>query len=591
MSIVQLQKATLFAPSVGKTTVMEALQEFGEVHLIPLSEGAGSRVPYPERVSQALRWLSKSPERSAQYRRRDDFDIDRIVSETEAVRERTMALRDRLESVQDRIAHLGPWGSFEFPPPEDIGGHRFWFYRVPHKLMDQVGASPLVWSVVHEGRDESYVVVLSRTEPEADAMPVPRVRAGGDSLFHLEQEQESIELELEDCRFERLRLTRWIDLIGRHIADYRDQESLGQACRETREDGQFFLAQCWVPVDKLQALHSLAQQTRAAVVLEEPQHDEVPPTVLANPPGLAAGEDLVKFYQVPNYWGWDSSITVFVSFCLFFAMILADAGYAALLGLGLAYYWKRLGSTANGKRIRHLLFWLVATSFVYGVLGGSFFGVTPDLPLFHALHVVKIENFQFMIAVVVYIGVIHLITANSVAGLVHGLRWHSLTQLGWILVLLGGTGYWMVRGTSHIPLYIIGFGAVLILLFASERPLRGVGNLLMRLVDGLVDLFHLSKAFGDTLSYMRLMALGLAGATMADTFNGLAGGMIHNRSGFSAAAGIIVLLFGHALNIILGIVGGVVHGLRLNFIEFLSWTHAEEGHEFRPFRKTSYMKE
>jgi V/A-type H+-transporting ATPase subunit I len=591
MSIVQVQKATLLASMRGKAALMEALQEFGEVHLIPLSEGGGSRVPYPERVAQALRWLSKSPEQSSQYRHRDDFDIDQIVTETEDVQQRILSLRDRLEVVQDRIAHLSPWGSFEFPPAEEIGGYRFWFYRVPHKLMDQVAATDLVWSVVHDGRNESYVVVISRNQPDADAMPVPRVRAGGDSLFHLERERERIELELEDCRFERLRLTRWINNIRQHIADYRDREALGQACRETLEDGEFFLAQCWVPVSKLEDLHEVAKQAHAALYLEEPQHDEMPPTVLANRPVLAAGENLVQFYQVPNYWGWDSSATVFVSFCLFFAMILADAGYAALLGLGLAYYWKRMGSSETGLRFRRLLFWLVTTSFVYGVAAGSFFGVTPNFALFKTLHVLDIKNFNTMIAVVVYIGVFHLVMANSVAAWVHGLRWQSLAQLGWILILLGGTGYWMVRGHSHIPLYVIAAGAGLILLFSSERPLRGVRNLVMRLVDGLVDLFHLSKAFGDTLSYMRLMALGLAGATMADTFNGLAGDMIHHPSGLSVAAGILVLLFGHILNIILGIVGGVVHGLRLNFIEFLSWTHAEEGHVFQPFRKTSYFKE
>jgi V/A-type H+-transporting ATPase subunit I len=48
---------------------------------------------------------------------------------------------------------------------------------------------------------------------------------------------------------------------------------------------------------------------------------------------------------------------------------------------------------------------------------------------------------------------------------------------------------------------------------------------------------------------------------------------------------ILILLAGHLLNLALGVMSGVVHGLRLNFIEFYNWALTGEGYPFRPFRK------
>ena len=107
------------------------------------------------------------------------------------------------------------------------------------------------------------------------------------------------------------------------------------------------------------------------------QPDELPPTCLDNPAWLAAGEDLVNFYMTPGYRTWDPSPVVFISFAWFFAMILADAGYALILGAVLWFYWKRMGESAKGRRFRPLCAAIVLCSLLYGMLIGSYFGVLP----------------------------------------------------------------------------------------------------------------------------------------------------------------------------------------------------------------------
>jgi len=129
-------------------------------------------------------------------------------------------------------------------------------------------------------------------------------------------------------------------------------------------------------------------------------------------------------------------------------------------------------------------------------------------------------------------------------------------------------------------------GVISVLLFSSERTLFSLrlSNHLWRLLDGLQALTGISRAFGDVLSYLRLFALGLASAQLAATFNEL----IYKASccaGIGSALAVVAVVFGHGLNFTLAIMSGVVHGLRLNCIEFFGWGLPDEGYPFEPFCK------
>jgi len=129
-------------------------------------------------------------------------------------------------------------------------------------------------------------------------------------------------------------------------------------------------------------------------------------------------------------------------------------------------------------------------------------------------------------------------------------------------------------------------GGISILLFSSDRPLLTFSpkTHALRLVDGVMQVTNLSKAFGDVLSYLRLFALGLASAKLAITFNDLAGS-IYEKGGIGILLALVILLVGHGINFLLCLMGGVVHGLRLNCIEFFNWGLSQEGYAFQPFKK------
>ena len=125
----------------------------------------------------------------------------------------------------------------------------------------------------------------------------------------------------------------------------------------------------------------------------------------------------------------------------------------------------------------------------------------------------------------------------------------------------------------------MGIGLCMVLFFTSDKT-----NPLTRLVEGLMALTSLTKAFGDVLSYLRLFALGLASASLAIAFNDLAH-QVGSISGFGMLLALMILILGHGINFVLAIMSGFVHGLRLNYIEFFNWGLPEEGIAFRPFAK------
>ena len=196
-----------------------------------------------------------------------------------------------------------------------------------------------------------------------------------------------------------------------------------------------------------------------------------------------------------------------------------------------------------------------------------------------------------MMKLTVAIGVLHLVLANVQQALLKRGRVTAWAHVGWIGVMLGGYALWL-GGAESAPHWLgstgrwtLGLGLGAVFAFGSERPVRDARSALLWVLDGLQGLSNVTKIFGDVLSYLRLFALGLASASLAITFNDLARQVTDKLPGLGLLFALLILLVGHVLNLLLSVMSGVVHGLRLNFIEFYNWALLGEGYPFRPFRK------
>jgi len=588
LSIVSLAKATVVGHEQDKQQVLAELQELGCLHLIPLTpEGEPAAEEGPSREArEALQFLASCPQRRRQVSDPSHFDPVEVERQALDLQRRLHELCNERDFLAQRIEALAPWGEFEFPPLEDLAGRRLWFYAVPHHQMKDVVASGLRWEVMSRDPRFCYVSVVAEDEPEPDAMPVSRTLAGARSPRELAQRLEEVEVEIEDVEAERISLTRWCTLFGRALDGLDDRAARARASAQTARARPVYALQAWVARERTQQLRAYAARRGLVLELSDPDPGEQPPTLFRNPPALSGGEDLVRFYMTPGYWVWDPSSVVFFSFAIFFAMILADAGYALLLGGGVLAYWKRLGRSDTGRRWRVLLGTLAGATLVYGVIVGSYFGVSPPRGSLPArLHVLDITDFSVMMALSVGIGALHVAYACVRDALRHP-RWSErLAPFGWAAAVLGGFALWGGSQAGLDALTRAGTGALcgglaLVVLFAGsgERPLKRIGL-------GIAALTSVTGAFGDVLSYMRLFALGLASASLALTFNDMAAQIRDAVPGLGLLLALLVLLAGHAMNFVLSLSSGFIHGLRLNVIEFFKWGVKDEGTPYHPFER------
>jgi V/A-type H+/Na+-transporting ATPase subunit I len=585
--IVPLVKVTVYGQLKDKQEVLAHLQGMGLLHLIPLSmrdEELRETGPSSE-AREALSFLLSCPVRRRQALNPAEFGASKVEAEALRLKERLHMLTDERDFLIGRIKDLRPWGNFAFPDLEDLANHRLWFFVVPHHRVKEIPVE-LTMEVVHRDNRFSYVVVISEKKPEG--MPVARVHTGNRSISQLEQRLEEVELELEDLQAGRTSLTRYCTLFGQSLAHLEDRAALSDAAGRTYDDSPVFALQAWCPRKKIAELQEYTAAQGLVLDRVDPDPEEVPPTLFNNASPLAVGEDLVCFYQTPSYWHWDPSSIVFVSFTVFFGMIMADAGYGLLMALALWAFWNRMGRSEVALRLRTLFTAITGGTLVYGVLIGSYFGLEPpEHSLLTALQVVHMHDFSLLMRISVLIGAGHLILANCAVVW----RWrHSIkamAPLGWVFIFSGALVAWFgyTLSVGAAVLKHVGFGSMVLggvlVLFFSELE----GSALKRFLMGLERLTKLSGAFGDTLSYLRLFALGLASASLAMSFNDIARQLHAEVQGFGLLLALLVLLIGHGLNIVIAISSGFIHGLRLNFIEFFNWSGCGEGYAFKAFRR------
>jgi V/A-type H+-transporting ATPase subunit I len=588
MSIVSLSKVTIYGHMNDKASILEDIQEMGCLHIIPLApeRGLSGGGGPSSQAREALKFLLSCRQKRRQVRDPSKFDAVAVEERALEIQKRIQALEDERDFLEKRIQDIRPWGDFTFSPSEVLRGLRLWFYIVPLNDMKDVMTTELTWEVVARDNRFAYVVVVSKDEPKG--MPVLRTRTGSKPLSALELRLDEVELELEDFQAERASLTRWCRLYASSLFQLEDREALLDATRDTFDASPLFALQAWSPSEEVLRLSKYAEEKGLVLEVEDPKPQDNPPTLLRNRPRLASGQDLVSFYMTPNYWLWDPSTVVFFSFAVFFAMILSDAGYALILGLGLGLGWKKMGRSDSGRRLRVLFGTLVGTSAVWGGLVGSYFGVSPAEGSFLAsFNTLDMNDYDLMMQLSILIGVGHLVLANFADIRRRGITPGALVPLGWTAMFFGALLFWLgTDGSDSNDLYkalgitALALGGGAVVFFTSAK-----GSFWKRLIAGLLALTNITTAFGDTLSYLRLFALGLASASLAVAFNDLADQVRSVLPGFGILFALIVFLIGHSLNFLLAIVSGFIHGLRLNFIEFFNWSIPEEGRPFRAFAR------
>jgi len=600
MSIASQVELTLVGDADHKQAILNGLQELGAVHLLPLRDAPQDTGPdAADDLREALHYLNSAPAKRRLQRPLDERPLANIVKEILDNKYAREDVIDRIELTRRRRLLLGQWGSFEFPTLKEIDNKRMWFYRIPlrkHALLDKVA---LPWQIIRSDQRFHYLVVLSPGQPTDEEIPFRRSRCGALSITQLDARHEEALVQLEDLDAQRESLTRWVLHCTEALDQTLDQRELLLASEQVLDAEQIFALRGWIPDTALPALANWVESVPAAYRLRQPTEEDNPPTLLENLDLTGGGQAAVEFFQLPGYRSWDPSGVIFFSFSMFFAMILADAGYALLLATILLIKWKKMSTPGTlAIRLRNMSVAMLGCAVAYGVLVGSYFGVTPEPGSALAeLHLLDLNDFPSMMKISLAVGVAHLILAQAMVLRANRHSRTALAALGWIIGIAGSFGLWLDYMSSEkwqltqSPLFwSLPIWLVLVAGCSGGRPIHSFKDFLLHLVDGVGGVLGITKAFGDVLSYMRLFALGLAGASLAATFNNLA---VQARDSVDVGGFllfILIVIFGHGLNLALAIMSGVIHGLRLNLMEFYNWGIQGEGYPFKAFAKRGDSK-
>ena len=342
----------------------------------------------------------------------------------------------------------------------------------------------------------------------------------------------------------------------------------------------------WIEQEQIEDLRmGLKQQFGGAVLLQIHEMTAADrqrvPTKLKNNALIEPFELVTEMYSLPKYEDKDPTPVVSLFYFIFFGMMAADIGYGLLLFGGTSWALKALHIKPNlAKNLRFFRILGVGVA-LWGVIYGSFFGF--KLPF--AIVDTSTDVITILIMSVV-IGFITVMTGLYLSA-VKNIRMKDYAEaynsgFAWMLILVGlallAAGQLFpslaIAGLIGQWLAIINAGGIVLVSIISAKSLKGLG-------PALFNLYNISSYVGDLVSFTRLMALGLAGASIGSAFN-LIVSLFPPFARFSI--GIVLFIALHSINMFLSFLSGYVHGARLIFVEFFGKFYDGGGKAFKPLK-------
>lgn len=516
-----------------------------------------------------------------------------LVAELDSLTERKHRLEQELQSKRTEVKEQGVWGEFDPNLLERLegDGHRLSFYAMSSSAFTPAFAEEYeALSVVRDGATQ-YFVRLEPADskpgiPEAELVQTPRK-----SLSTLVAEEVTLVAELEAAETE---LAKWAHLHIAELEGYDLQLASKYTYGATRlqatpaAEDKLRILEGWVPEADAKAMEAgLDAEGYYHKQLEITDEDRVP-IKLRNNAFARMFESITGMFSLPNYGEIDQTALLAPFFLLFFGLCFGDGGYGLLLFVVATFFkFRRKG---QDNTLLSLLQWLGGGAFVIGMLMGSFFGVT--------LGYAKAEDYFMrqdnMMMISVVIGLIQIFFAKGVAAYKTKVQrgWaHALAPTAWLVVLLGGALVFALPKLNFVVPEVVKYvlygivGLSLLVVFFYNTPGK---NPLVNFGAGLWTTYNVASGLlGDTLSYIRLFAIGLTGGILGSVFNQLA---IEQTAGLPIFLQIplmvIILVLGHGLNIGLAMISSFVHPLRLTFVEYYKNSEFEGGGKaYTPFKE------
>lgn len=587
---------------------LSKIQDLGVIDITrsvkPVDEKSEALLSEADTVKKALTVLNNCDAEPEKGFRFDGDPVEAALKAQADVEE----LKNELSSAKKELSARKPWGQFS---TESIGrleaqGLKIRFYSCQKKKFDPAWAEIQPLQVVSETDTTVFFVTVAPVSEEY-SFPIEPMAAPEGSVNEMELTIKDLETKLS----ERKKLLGNLKVcIGELRQRYNEKLGaldlyLAESATEMAADSHLAVVTGFAPTEDDKRLCDAFDALGIYYIHEPATKEDNPPIKLHNNWFARNFEVLTGMYGMPVYDEFDPTPVLGPFFMLFFAMCMGDAGYGIVLMLIALFMKLKMQGTSLGKMYR-LIGFLGGMTFFVGLFLGTFFGMsileaswTPEW--LKALCVDgwfpdgKIAGFPVQMVLAVAIGVLHICLAMIIKTINYTKRFgfsKTVSTWGWTTLIVGGIivialGMTEILSEVAFKWVIIALAAVSSLaIFVFNTPGR---NPLVNIGSGLWDTYNMvTGLMGDVLSYIRLYALGLAGGMLGNAFN-IMGTMILDIPvpGVNWVFCIVILIFGHVLNLAMSCLGAFVHPLRLTFVEYFKNSGYEgTGLKYNPLTKT-----
>lgn len=586
---------------------LNSLQELGVVDisrsLKPIDEQSSGMLAEADRAKKALSILAACKAGSDKDFKFDGCPVDAVLETQDRIAE----ISAEIAAAKKEIAVRQPWGSFR---SEDIHklesqGLKLRFYSCMKKKFDPSWAEIRPLEVISETESKVFFVTVSPAEEEY-SFPIEAVPAPEGSVNEAEEKLSLLQSKLEKEQQLLANLKSCSDEIRKAYNDSLSRLDLyfAEAATEKAVDNYLTVLTGFAPTSDDKRLCASFDSMDIYYSHEAATKEDNPPVKLKNNWFAKNFEVLTGMYGVPAYDEFDPTPILGPFFMLFFAMCMGDAGYGILLMLIALVLRLKMKDSSLGKMHRLIAF-LGGMTFVVGIFLGTFFGMSileaswapawlKGLCIDGWFPDAKIAGFPVQMVLAVAIGVLHICLAMIIKTINFTKRFgfkKTVATWGWTTLIVGGLvvvslGMTEVLSAEAFKWTIIALAVVSgLAIYVFNTPGR---NPLLNIGSGLWDTYNMvTGLLGDVLSYIRLYALGLAGGMLGNAFN-IMGTMILDIPvpGVNWVFCIIILIFGHVLNLAMSCLGAFVHPLRLTFVEYFKNSGYEgSGAKYNPLTK------
>jgi len=427
----------------------------------------------------------------------------------------------------------------------------------------------VVGKMIFATGDIAHCVAIARREFEC---PFPEIALPKQSVSAMKRQLQEMNEGMESARKDLLSYARYRDSLTKIRRELEKEIEFQQVLAGMGWDGPIRYVTGYIPFDVEAQLIAEAREKRWGILINDPSDIDEVPTLIRNPKWASLIRPVLGLLGLtPGYRELDVSIPFLIFFSLFFGILIGDAGYGVAyilitLVLQKVVLKKWVLENPDLKTTFSLFYLLGCSAVVWGVLTGVFFGQTWLLALGYVPPVPELNDTNFIQTFCFFIGALHLSIAHSWRAVLKFPSLTFLSDIGWICVLWTAflLARYLILGEAFpsFGLWLIAAGISLVIFFThpQRNVLKGIGTGLATVALSLMN------NFTDVISYIRLFAVGLATLAIAETTNTLAFGF--GNGIVALVASVVILITGHGLNIILGPMSVLVHGVRLNVLEF-----------------------